>query len=111
MAELAEDVESLPPCVTRGIDVPVVTVDIAKEGERLRLTFGFAGLPVQVAGLLNRRWLGAGPRGSGGCRRRCPWCMRRPRCRPVPEASRGPVGTGEGPAGSHRAWHETSRYR
>jgi hypothetical protein len=52
MAEFAEDVDSLPPCRTRGIDVPVVVVDVAKEGERLRLAFGFADLPVQVAGLL-----------------------------------------------------------
>src|SRR5215472_16042797 len=51
MAELAEDVESLPPCVTRGIGVPVVMVDMAKQGERLRLAFGLADLPVQVAGL------------------------------------------------------------
>ena len=52
MAELAEDVESQLPCVTRGIDVPIVVVDIAKLGERLRLAFGFADFSVQVAGLL-----------------------------------------------------------
>ena len=52
MAELAEDVESLPPCVTRGIDVSVAVVDIAKVGERLRLAFGLADVPVQVADLL-----------------------------------------------------------
>jgi hypothetical protein len=51
MADAAEDVEGLPPCVMRGIDVPVVVVDIAKEGERLRLAFGLADFPVQVAGL------------------------------------------------------------
>src|SRR5690348_1188419 len=52
MAEFAEDVESLLPCVTRGVDVPAVVVDVAEEGERLRLAFGFADLPVQVASLL-----------------------------------------------------------
>src|SRR5215467_1686681 len=52
VAEAAEDVESLSPCVMRGIDVPVVVVDVAKVSERLRLAFGLADFPVQVARLL-----------------------------------------------------------